>query len=755
MSKRGGKRRQEAPTRQSQSGYSAVLDQDWEADGVSYLTPNQESPILRIVVSTDAPQDILKRALRYWSLTEDGSWSNRVADLGPSTWVTETVSGHAHAQLLALGCPDCEGSPTARTRSELDAIRNTYDMGKPCQECASKPQATIPPPSYSPEQKDAQHRESSDAEQSPGKESTPLLELDFLEDTPEELTVIAKQYWNLTRIDLEGQYAVWAGSVKAIDTAGWGPAHIAAAAASRASMPDRSCPNCSGQLTLTSRTAFEQACFGTPPVCVDCSPALLEKMTKLRDPSRTTQSPVQKQGSSRARRHDSEAQWAEQQTAAIRAHYEVAFVQQDSLPTADVRTEATALALLHYAPSTTPIGPLRLWAEPLDPDPSRTVGSLLARGFLRIHPDSAPTSFCWHPEDFREAITAAGGDVDAVQSPELTNRYYAREAVHYVPYGTSMGTAAENLTAHLTARLAPDAFDQERRKELLVLVQELIAAECLRYFDLQLAKRHLPPVPENHLARLRSIAQRGSTIRALGELNNLVWRAARSAADAAQRNPQAPRANMSTFAVNCFETYVQQALTDIQPIKPYTFDASQLAALTRTVFYTILNADPFTVGFIQADQNLPEPAPPATELPMEDEGPQCDEDSGVDTRGPSEEDSKLAKAVISWLDEHRSEWNPKDFADHLLYLQSQALAPRPTPEHQAQAATGGRMRDLYQDLASLLGGSNQIAVLAVCSAAQHLLGDREHGAIGRRIVEQFVLRILPEQGPDITPPDNL
>ncbi|MFD7897167.1 hypothetical protein [Streptomyces sp. NPDC059743] len=709
---------------------------------------------MRIVIGVDAPDDVLKRALRYWSLTKDGSWSNRVADLGPASWVAETVSGHAQAQVLTLGCLGCGEAPTARTRSELDAIRSTYDGSKLCQECASRPQPAIPPPARSPEQEDAQHHESNEAEETPGEQPTPRLELDLLEDAPEELSAIAKQYWNLTHIELEGQYAVWAGPVKAIDTAGWGPAHIAAGAAVRARMPGRSCPVCSGQLTLTSRTAFEQACFGSPPACVDCSPALLEKMTKLRDPSRTTDTPVRKQGTSHARRHNAEARWAEQQTEEIRAHYEVTFLQQDSLPTGKVRTEATTLALLHYAPSTTPIGPLRLWAEPLDPDPYRTVGDLVAHGFLRIHPDSAPASFCWQPEDFREAITAAGGDIDAVQPPQLTNRYYAREAVHYVPHGTSMGTAVENLTAHLTARLTPAALDQERKEELLVLVQELIAAEAVRYFDLQLAKRHLPPVPDNHLARLRDIAQRGSTTLALGELNNLVWRAARSAADAAQRNPQAPRANMSTFAVNCLETYVQQALTETQPIKPYTFDASLLAALTRTVFYTILNADPFTTGVIQADQDLPEPAPPATKLLKDDDRLQRDTDPGVDTAGQPEEDNEMARTVVSWLAEHRSEWTPQDFANHLLYLQSQALAPRPTREHHAQAATASHMKHLYHDLTSLLGGNNQSAVLAVCSAAQHLLGDREHGAVGAGIVEQFVLRILPEQTPDISPHDK-
>jgi hypothetical protein len=713
---------------------------------VTYLTPGEEAPVLRVVVDDEAPDEVSKRALCYWSLNEDGTWTNRVADLGLASWVTETVSAHVYAQVLTLACPDCGALPHVRTRSELGTIRSVRHNSALCKECASKPQPVIPPPAQSPEQGPSQQQDGDDAEDTSQEEPTPRLEFDLLEGAPEELVAIAQQYWSLAYLEQEGQYAVWTGPVKAIDTTGWGPAHIAAGAAARARMPGRSCPTCSGPLTLTSRTAFEQACFGSTPDCVNCTPALLEKMNKLRDPSRSAGTPARQRTSPRTEQKGAEARWVEQRNEAIRSQYKVRFLPEVAPPTASVRTEATALALLHYAPSTTPIGPVRLWAEPLDPDPLRTIGDLLASGFLLIHPDSAPGAFCWEPEDFREAISAAGGDIDAVQPPQLTNRYYAREAVHYVPYGTSMGTAAENLTAHLTARLTPDRFDHGRREELLLLLEELIAAEALRYFDLQLEKRHLPPVPDNHLARLKDVAQRGSSTLSLGELNNLVWRAARSAADAAQRNPQAPRANMSTFAVNCLETYVQQALADPQPIKPYTFDASLLAALTRTVFYTVLNADPFTTGVVQADQILPEPEPPAGPCEAEErhqaeERPKAD----VETAGEASDDKEMDKAILAWLAGHRSEWTAKDFTDHLLYLQSQTLAPRPAPKHYAQAAAAGRVNYLYHDLAALLDGNDQDAVLAACASAQHLLNDQEHGAVGQEVVEQFVLRVLPEQ----------
>ncbi|UWM50177.1 hypothetical protein N0X72_14785 [Streptomyces carpaticus] len=720
MGKRERRRRREAAAgKAAASGYGAALEPG-EEGGATYLTPGEEAPVLRVVVDADAPDEVRKRALRYWSLNEDGTWTNRVAELGQASWVTEAVSTHAYAHVFTLACPDCGALPRVRTRSELGVIRNLRPSSAFCEECASKPRPVIPPPAQSPEQGHPQQQEGDDAKETSQEEPAPRLEVDILEDAPEELVAIAQQYWSLAYLEPEGQYAVWTGRVKAIDTTGWGPAHIAAGAAVRARMPGRSCPTCAGPLTLTSRTAFEQACFGSTPDCVDCTPALLEKMNKLRDPSRSAGAPPRQRASPRAERNSAEARWVEQQSEAIRSLYKVGFFPDAPLPTAGIRTEATALALLHYAPSTTPIGPVCLWADPLDPDPLRTIGDLLASGFLVIHPDSPPEAFCWDPENFREAISAASGDIDAVQPPQLTTRYYAREAVHYVPYGTSMGTAAENVTAHLTERLAPDALDQGRKEELLVLLEELIAAEALRYFDLQLAKRHLPPVPDNHLVRLKDVAQRGSSMLTLGEMNNLVWRAARSAADAAQRNPQAPRANMSTFAVNCLETYVQQALADPQAIKPYTFDASLLAALTRTVFYTVLNADPFTTGVIQAQQILPEGEPPAESHEAEDRHQTPEQPgAGVDTVGEPGEHLKMDKAIIAWLAGHRSEWTAKDFTDHLLYLQSQALAPRPTSRHHAQAAAAGRVSDLYHHLAELLGGNDQDAVLAACASAQH------------------------------------
>lgn len=153
----------------------------------------------------------------------------------------------------------------------------------------------------------------------------------------------------------------------------------------------------------------------------------------------------------------------------------------------------------------------------------------------------------------------AEGDLDAVEAPQPTGSLYLLRARYYAPCGTSAGKAVEQLDAHLTAALDPVVMNAGRQDGLLAVAHELIAEEGLRYFTNRLEDLHLPAVPENHYARLSEAAYKVAEHRSLGEIYNLVWRAARAAAEAAQKNPRAPRAYMSTHAVNRFETDAQRA----------------------------------------------------------------------------------------------------------------------------------------------------------------------------------------------------
>ena len=742
-----GKRKKRLLKGQSQGARVGINVAPVGAEG-EFLTPAAGAPVLRVVVDPGASSAVQELALGYWSLEAEGQWTNRVSALGDAARTAETVRGHAHAVALTLACLGCGELPDVRSRSELEAQGVRRHNGALCEGCTSRG-VTVSDTSAEEDQEQPEQPEETGGEAEGAAEEAfweprpPRLRI--LDGAPEELVTIAREYWQLSHLELDGEYAVWAGPVKAIDTTGWGPAHIAAGAAARAELPGLACPVCDGLLTLTSRTAYEQACFGELPACVDCSPKLLEKMNKLRSakaPGEATRS----NGTGGARPRSAEVEWAASKRERIRELCPLEFLPEAELPVADVRTEALTLALLHYAPSTTPIAPLSQWGEILQPDPSDDISTLARSGFVRIHPDSEVDAFYWKPASFEEAITAAHGDLDAVEPP-AADKYNPRKAAHYVPYGTSMGTAVTKVSAHLAERLSPTHLDQVRREQLLVLVQELIAAEAARYLDQQLAKRHLPVVPENHGERLRSVFHLASTRMSLGEVINVVWRAVRSASDAAQQHPYAPRANMSTAALNSIETGVQAAMDGGKPLKPYSFDPGQLAALTRTVFYRVLEANPFEETAAQMIAALPQPDPePQAAEPRLDRVPRQPEHGTRLEHVPEGPAASKAEA-LAYLSAHRATWSVDDFIDHLVYTQSQSLAPRATPRLKAHAAVAGALHGLYEEI-SWIVQEPQEAVLATCAAAHHLMGDVEHGALGEALVVEFVARVATDDEAD-------
>lgn len=210
---------------------------------------------------------------------------------------------------------------------------------------------------------------------------------------------------------------------------------------------------------------------------------------------------------------------------------------------------------------------------------------------LALHPDSSLSTFIWEPS-FEEAVAAAADDVSELPKPKWSSFYPAR-ASWYVRFGTSPGKAAEFLDQHLMDLLSPEGLDPNRMDELLDVVVEVIASETLRYFAFQLELHNLPEVPENHAPRLVEAAKRLAGERSLGEAYNVAWNAARTAAATAQATPRAPKINMTSHAVNVFETKAQHFAADpAASLKPYREDGRvPLSALTRTLFITVLNGD--------------------------------------------------------------------------------------------------------------------------------------------------------------------
>ncbi|WP_405689415.1 hypothetical protein [Streptomyces sp. NBC_00057] len=147
------------------------------------------------------------------------------------------------------------------------------------------------------------------------------------------------------------------------------------------------------------------------------------------------------------------------------------------------------------------------------------------------------------------------------------------------------------------------------QEDLLALAQELIAGEALRYFTNRLDELNLPDVPANHTVRLVDAVGKVSAHRPLGEIYNLAWRATRAAAEATQKNPRASRANMTTFAVNQLESLAKRAVDEPDwSIKPFSENQRYgAAAMTRVLFFNVLDANPSMQRFPRSGHLFPRP----------------------------------------------------------------------------------------------------------------------------------------------------
>lgn len=531
-----------------------------------------------------------------------------------------------------------------------------------------------------------------------------------LDGADAELVAIGERYWALAGFAPELGTPVWCEKAKDIDTAGWGHQIYAVAAAGvRAVVVGRVCPQCGGSLSLTSRAAFQQVCDGSDPACADCNESLTSAVRVISDPARKAKREAARAKAEKRNAVESgHARWKRLQRDVIAEEYAAVFPSNGGVPASGVREMVGALALLRYAPSTSPITAVGSWPDPLHPDSGKVgslLGALVRADLLRIHASSPATAFVWQPATFEEALRETEGDLDAIDTPRLSGSFYPLAAHYYAPHGTSAGKAVEELDAHLAAALAPAGMSEGRQEDLLAVARELIAEEALRYFTNRLDDLNLPAVLENHAARLSEAAYKVAEHRPLGEIYNLVWRATRAAAEAAQRNPRAPRAHMTTHAVNRFETDAQRATADPGwELKPFTAITGQgPAAMTRALFYNLLDSDPMETGLPQLRDALPEPlvAPRAAD-PL-----------------PAVEGDELA-ATVAWLNSHPDAWNPYLVAAGLGVLaKERENSPEWHYEGKILARGAAQLLRLYERLAPVLGV--QEAVLAVFAATPMLV----------------------------------
>lgn len=537
-----------------------------------------------------------------------------------------------------------------------------------------------------------------------------------VDGTDPELVAIGERYWAFAGFHPELGTPVWCEKTSDIDTLGWGgPLYVVAAGGVRA-VVDHTCPECRQQLSLTSRTALADLVKGETPVCVACTESLVAAVQTLNDPKRKA-----KREAARARATQQQAletalnAWKSTQREAMEERYPLAF--SETVPAASVREMAAALALLRYAPSTTPISKIGSWLDPLHPAQNETVrllGALVQGRLLRIHPATSVTSMEWDPSSFQDALAAADGDPDGVHvNPRLTSQFFPLDSCFYAPFATSAGTGAQHLDAVLNERLAPERLTAGQHDDLLSLAQELIAEEALRYFTNRLVDLNLPAVTDNHVERLREAADKVARHRPLGEIYNLVWRSTRSAAETAQKKPRAPRVNMSTYAVNQFETQALRAVTEpTWPIKAFGEVAGcGLSAMARTLFYTVLNLHPLETSLPDIQQKLPEPAP-------EPPAPTSETTPGPHTH--QEEENEKLPLLVRWLHTYPGSWDPDTVSTTLENLAQTAAEMDYDVEQRIVRRAVTQLQRMQACLSPVLDERQAtLAVLAATELLQH------------------------------------
>ena len=261
-----------------------------------------------------------------------------------------------------------------------------------------------------------------------------------------------------------------------------------------------------------------------------------------------------------------------------------------------LRTELAVLAILRYAPATSPVPAVDSWPARLAPDQLQheLLTAVYRSDLLRVHGPTCPAdAFAWDTA----VGSATSATPDSAQRPGPTfSSFFPSRVSWYAWQGPSLGTAATALDQHLTARAQGWLTTEVGQEDMLGLIGAVVAAETLRYFQFQLDLHNLPPVPDNHQARLAEAAARLAAVHNLGVGYNIAWRAVRNAAAAAQAKPRVPLANMTTFAVNTFEDIAAAAAASDEVTTFHEDTRLPITALSRTLFHTVLQVDPMTAS---------------------------------------------------------------------------------------------------------------------------------------------------------------
>lgn len=516
------------------------------------------------------------------------------------------------------------------------------------------------------------------------------LDIQPILDAPSQLAELGARYWSLSGFESETGLPIWAENTRDLGFEAWASkVGVAAAAGAVARVLGQSCPECSGPLTLTSREAFRKLLLRQDVRCRRCSPQLEAQAAKVLEPANLERRAASVSRAASARRETAaREQLVADRQEAVRSSYPLAADADTILPSrASIDVRVATLALLSNSDAYDPIPSLDATGLLLAPRPRTTadlIGEIISSGLLRQHPSTPTDAFVWADDDFGGA-TATFGD-----------SYYPTLMRLYAPFDDNLVTGARDVLENLHGCLDLHMLSTIEQQELLQLAERIIAEEAYRYFDHQLGKYRLPQAAEPHRERLQAMLERGARHFCLGHLYSMAWSATSAATNQAQRVPQMSKQNVTTYGVNSLEKKLQFFIDNPDELlAPYDLlDDLPLSAMTRTLFYTVLEADPRTVSVPTLREKLPQTY-----------------EAFLRTRCSTEVPD--AAESIEWLRRNPTLWTPTSFRAALVDIEETKFDACSTVcAHTQLHAETARVARVYDRLASLIAkGDAALAVI--------------------------------------------
>lgn len=417
-------------------------------------------------------------------------------------------------------------------------------------------------------------------------------------DAPGELQSIGRQYWQHDGIDIDSGTVRWAYRVKDIDLRSWTrSANHAAAAGVVVSLPGSSCGTCGNELTLTSRSALDDAWAGRKVKCRACNGQVDQYAERLLDPEeRLRREQRLEREKQKEEQREREAKFREAKRSAIESRY-----PSDSQPDwkhligkASVAERVGALAIVHMADDVDGLIHLNFdGIQPVAPSQQSSYDLFVEAfhaGLFIIHRSSPPEAFVWDDEE----------------PTELAGPFYPTQA-RYITTGE--GHPVERIqvfSEQLRDSLTIGTMSSKEQRELQKLSRKLVADEALRYFQFWFKKHKFPDPLEKQLELLRSYAFKGAEGLSLGRLYSIIWSSLRSTTEVQARHAMMSRQKATSFGVKKFTEAVERALNDPNYYAK-SFDEMRdlpLSEATNIVYRLVLGLPPMDTTPLDVAERL-------------------------------------------------------------------------------------------------------------------------------------------------------